>query len=416
MAVRDVMRFLRLPVAGLLLLTGAGFGCKGEKALLDDRNPFYLRGLRLRQDNQYEEAAAAFETCLRFSPNSAKADLQLAMLYEDHLGDPFRAIYHYREYLHKARTGDNTDLAKKWLSRAERTALQQLMDRYPEDVDILLGKNQPVDVTSSLTPRERFLLERLKRMTAELLRLRGALDKSGTVLPAPAPVPAPGLPPAGTGGRSALGPAVPPPSGHRVEGSGERLLPPAPAMVEPPETADGPEPEPVSDTPGAGIGPAPMPAPAPVPAPVPVPAPLPVPGSAEVVATGSRTPAPVPPPDGADARTGGVPPAAPGAGVAAVAPPTGERSFIPIRRLTPGATGAGERVAGGAPAPAAAAASTTYTVQRGDTLSSIARKVYGSAGRWTAIRDANPDLRDGRALKAGMKLRLPPRTGSSRPP
>ena len=48
----------------------------------------------------------------------------------------------------------------------------------------------------------------------------------------------------------------------------------------------------------------------------------------------------------------------------------------------------------------------TYAVQRGDTLKSIAKKLYGDARRWRDIAAANPRLRKGK-LKAGQKLNLP---------
>ncbi len=49
-----------------------------------------------------------------------------------------------------------------------------------------------------------------------------------------------------------------------------------------------------------------------------------------------------------------------------------------------------------------------YTVQKGDVLGTIAKKVYGSTKKWQKIYDANRDLlKDPNALKVGMKLRIP---------
>jgi nucleoid-associated protein YgaU len=55
----------------------------------------------------------------------------------------------------------------------------------------------------------------------------------------------------------------------------------------------------------------------------------------------------------------------------------------------------------------------TYTVQSGDTLSSIAQKLYGAASAWVTIYEANQQvLSDSAELKVGQVLRLqePPRT------
>ena len=50
----------------------------------------------------------------------------------------------------------------------------------------------------------------------------------------------------------------------------------------------------------------------------------------------------------------------------------------------------------------------TYTVEPGDTLASIARKFYQSAGRWKDIQDANFNALEGTAkLKPGMTLMIP---------
>jgi nucleoid-associated protein YgaU/TPR repeat protein len=57
---------------------------------------------------------------------------------------------------------------------------------------------------------------------------------------------------------------------------------------------------------------------------------------------------------------------------------------------------------------AAAPATRTHTVVTGDTLSTIAKRYYGSASRWTEIMEANKGtLRDPAALKVGMKLKIP---------
>jgi nucleoid-associated protein YgaU len=50
----------------------------------------------------------------------------------------------------------------------------------------------------------------------------------------------------------------------------------------------------------------------------------------------------------------------------------------------------------------------TYTVQRGDTLSHIAKQFYGKAGEWNAIFQANRDqLDDPDLIKPGQVLKIP---------
>jgi nucleoid-associated protein YgaU len=58
--------------------------------------------------------------------------------------------------------------------------------------------------------------------------------------------------------------------------------------------------------------------------------------------------------------------------------------------------------------PAAGGGSTSYTVQKGDTLSAIAQQHYGKASRWHAIFEANRDqLDDPDLIRPGQVLKLP---------
>jgi nucleoid-associated protein YgaU len=66
----------------------------------------------------------------------------------------------------------------------------------------------------------------------------------------------------------------------------------------------------------------------------------------------------------------------------------------------------------GSPRPAAVptpTASDEYTVEAGDTLRSIAQKVYGDPAQWPRIYDANRETigPDPDTLSAGTRLRIP---------
>jgi nucleoid-associated protein YgaU len=57
---------------------------------------------------------------------------------------------------------------------------------------------------------------------------------------------------------------------------------------------------------------------------------------------------------------------------------------------------------------ATAAAGRTYVVKSGDTLSGIAYDVYGDAGRWPEIFEANRDkIKDPNLIHPGQELRIP---------
>ena len=59
-------------------------------------------------------------------------------------------------------------------------------------------------------------------------------------------------------------------------------------------------------------------------------------------------------------------------------------------------------------APEPQVSATTYSAVAGDTLKSIARKLYGKPDRWRALAEANPGVKPNAKLKAGQAIRLPP--------
>jgi nucleoid-associated protein YgaU len=67
-------------------------------------------------------------------------------------------------------------------------------------------------------------------------------------------------------------------------------------------------------------------------------------------------------------------------------------------------SGASRNASGGGGEP-----SRTYTVEKGDTLSHIAKQFYGKAGQWRVIFDANRDqIDDPDLVTPGQVLRIPP--------
>lgn len=52
---------------------------------------------------------------------------------------------------------------------------------------------------------------------------------------------------------------------------------------------------------------------------------------------------------------------------------------------------------------------TTYTVKSGDSLSKIAKRIYGDAGKWKAIHAANSDkIPNPDMIHPGLELTIPP--------
>ena len=61
-----------------------------------------------------------------------------------------------------------------------------------------------------------------------------------------------------------------------------------------------------------------------------------------------------------------------------------------------------------APSPAAPAKEETYVVVAGDSLSKIAKRLYGDANKWRQIHEANKDLiKNPDLIHPGQKLKIP---------
>ena len=59
-------------------------------------------------------------------------------------------------------------------------------------------------------------------------------------------------------------------------------------------------------------------------------------------------------------------------------------------------------------APAGEAVTRTYTVVAGDSLSKIAKKIYGDGGRWKEIFEANKDkIKNPDLIHPGQVLKIP---------
>lgn len=145
-----------------------------DPAARNEANPFFKRGTELTEKQQHSEAAMAFRECLRRSPESHKAHLQLAMLSEDHLNDLPGAIVHYRAFLAVSKDHDMNDSVRQWLTRAER--------RYYDKLRVVYGN---------------------------------PAAQPPTIRPPPTPIPPPSLPsPIAEANAATPSPAPPPPS-HR---------------------------------------------------------------------------------------------------------------------------------------------------------------------------------------------------------
>ena len=93
-----------------------------------------------------------------------------------------------------------------------------------------------------------------------------------------------------------------------------------------------------------------------------------------------------------------------------VGDPTADAAAVAAAPAAPGPLGAlAAAIQAGAVAAVEGWSSVTYTVKKGDTLSGIAKTVYGKASKYPVIFEANrPMLSDPDKIYPGQVLRIPP--------
>ncbi len=111
------MKKLLLFIACALLLTGCGkSGAQLDAA--DENDSRVRKGLELVQQKDLNGAIKQFETALAKKPELARADLELAMIYQQKKNFA-RAIYHYERYLEKRPATEKRPLIQGWIKQAK---------------------------------------------------------------------------------------------------------------------------------------------------------------------------------------------------------------------------------------------------------------------------------------------------------
>ncbi len=87
-----------------------------EDSLLSRAREYYLSG-------DYVEAADVYEKVLVLEPDRASVYLDLAIIYDDYIGNRDQAIKLYRKYLELQPDSEKKELVEEWIQQAERRLL-----------------------------------------------------------------------------------------------------------------------------------------------------------------------------------------------------------------------------------------------------------------------------------------------------
>jgi LysM repeat protein len=153
-------------------------GC--NPASKPDTEAMCARAKRLAAQGDATGAAAQYEEVLLADPHFANAHLEVGLLYDEKLGDPVSAIYHYRQFVKLTPQPAKQQVAKDFIERAELTMASKLPQSNVAD-PMELRRLQ--DEKAALMQENIGLKDRV-----------AALEKKLAEMPVAVPVPPPPVP------------------------------------------------------------------------------------------------------------------------------------------------------------------------------------------------------------------------------
>ncbi|OVE77177.1 hypothetical protein BVX99_03385 [bacterium F16] len=114
-------------VLSVMILTITAITSCSDYRSVNEKNPYFQKAQKAQQRDDYKSAAAFYLECLKFSPDSSKAHLQLALIYEENQKNYPRAIIHYKAFLDAV--GQNQDISRM-LARVEKLYMAELYRKY----------------------------------------------------------------------------------------------------------------------------------------------------------------------------------------------------------------------------------------------------------------------------------------------
>ena len=134
-----------------------------------DRLPDYQRARKAVDSGDFRAAVGLYRRVIREAPDVARPHLELGLLYDEKIGDPISAIYHYRQYLALRPDSEKKQLVADFIERAQLTLAAKLTPATGAD---------PAELT------------RLQMENASLHRRVMELERAASTEPATNPLPA----------------------------------------------------------------------------------------------------------------------------------------------------------------------------------------------------------------------------------
>ena len=114
--------------AAVLMLSGCNDYVGKEKS-----HPLYVKAGKEKSAGEYKEAARCYEEFLQICPKSSRTHHELGNIYNDHLNDPLRAVYHYRKWM-EMNPDDKTNFedVRLMAETAQKNLFKKLKEEYKE--------------------------------------------------------------------------------------------------------------------------------------------------------------------------------------------------------------------------------------------------------------------------------------------
>ncbi len=110
-------------VCGLLI---SGCDDPAQRDAIDEKNPRVQKGVEQAQLKRWDDAVRHFKEALKNSPDLARPDLELALIYHQQKKNYVRAIYHYEQYLKKRPNSEKRSLILGWIGQAKISFAAQI--------------------------------------------------------------------------------------------------------------------------------------------------------------------------------------------------------------------------------------------------------------------------------------------------
>ncbi|MBU8901656.1 MAG: LysM peptidoglycan-binding domain-containing protein [Victivallales bacterium] len=111
----------------------------GLKSGDESSHPLFRRALKAQKNNEFKQAIKYFTRYLSLKPDSSKAHLRLASIYDENLDKSLHAVYHYKRFLELTPNSSEAANVRKWHDAALRKFYYKTRLEYndPEDVGSL---------------------------------------------------------------------------------------------------------------------------------------------------------------------------------------------------------------------------------------------------------------------------------------